>query len=434
MDYMTELAAIANKNGGIIETKTAAQRGISKAMLYKLCKAEKIHRIVKGQYVLPEDMQDELLSISRRSGKIIFSHETALFLHGISDRTPFEHTVTAPSGCIPSAAIKAECKVYYIKPKLFELGKTMLQTPAGNPVPCYDLERTICDVIRSRNKIGTETFLSALKQYAVSPKKDLNRLDEYGPSDAGIGRTAPIFGGATVSNAMSLKAKIRNIAKQKNIPAQVILQNYMFERLLVRLAASTYKDKFVLKGGMLVAAIVGLDNRATMDLDTTLKNLPLTPETIRSALEQVAAVPFDDGVTFEVGKISPIREDDIYGGYRVMLNAHFDTLITPLSIDVSTGDAITPHAVQYQFSEIFDDEKSYELWAYNIETVMAEKVETILRRGVFNTRPRDFYDAYILATTQKFDKAVFTEALNATATLSRHRPADCGCACHFAQH
>ena len=109
MDYMTELAAIANKNGGIIETKTAAQRGISKAMLYKLCKAEKIHRIVKGQYVLPEDMQDELLSISRRSGKIIFSHETALFLHGISDRTPFEHTVTAPSGCIPSAAIKAEC-------------------------------------------------------------------------------------------------------------------------------------------------------------------------------------------------------------------------------------------------------------------------------------------------------------------------------------
>ena len=99
-----------------------------------------------------------------------------------------------------------------------------------------------------------------------------------------------------------------------------------------------------------------------------------------------------------------------------MLNAHFDTLITPLSIDVSTGDAITPHAVQYQFSEIFDDEKSYELWAYNIETVMAEKVETILRRGVFNTRPRDFYDAYILATTQKFDKAVFVEALNATAT------------------
>lgn len=218
-----------------------------------------------------------------------------------------------------------------------------------------------------------------------------------------------------MSKAMSLKAKIRNTAKQKNIPAQVILQNYMFERLLVRLSASEYKEKFVLKGGMLVAAIVGLDNRATMDLDTTLKNLPLTSEAIRSALEQICATPFDDGVDFEIGTISPIREDDIYGGYRVMLNTRFDTLLTPLSIDVSAGDAITPHAVQYSFSEIFDDEKSYELWAYNIETVMAEKVETILRRGVFNTRPRDFYDAYILTTTQRLDRAVFADALKATA-------------------
>ena len=221
-----------------------------------------------------------------------------------------------------------------------------------------------------------------------------------------------------MSNAMSLKAKIRNIARQKNIPAQVVLQNYMFERLLVRLSASEYKDKFVLKGGMLVAAIVGLDNRATMDMDTTLKSLPLTPEAIRSALDNICNSPFNDGVSFEIGTISPIREDDIYGGYRVMLNARFDTIITPLSMDVSTGDAITPHAVQYNFFEIFDDEKTYELWAYNIETVMAEKVETILRRGVFNTRPRDFYDAYILTTTQKFDNAVFADALSATA---KHR-------------
>ena len=179
MDYMTELAAIAKMHGGIIETRKAAEHGISKAMLYKLCKEEKIYRIVKGQYILPDDMQDELLSISKRSRNIIFSHETALFLHGISDRTPFEHTVTAPSDCIPSAAIKSECKVYYIKPELFELGKTSLKTPAGNEVPAYDLERTICDVIRGRNKLGTETFLAALKLYAASPKKDLNKLHAY---------------------------------------------------------------------------------------------------------------------------------------------------------------------------------------------------------------------------------------------------------------
>ena len=218
-----------------------------------------------------------------------------------------------------------------------------------------------------------------------------------------------------MSKAMSLKAKIRNIARAKNIPAQVILQNYMFERLLVRLAVSEYKDRFVLKGGMLVAAIVGLDNRATMDLETTIKNLPLTPESIIASLKSICGISIDDGVDFEIVRISPIREDDIYGGYRVAINAKFDTLLTPLSIDISTGDAITPQAVQYRFSEIFDEESSYELWAYNIETVMAEKTETILRRGVFNTRPRDFYDVYILATTQRFDKKVFTEALTATA-------------------
>ena len=179
MDYISELAAIAKTHGGIIQTKIAAECGISKAMLYKLCKENKIHRIAKGQYILPDEMQDELLSISKRSENIIFSHETALYLNGISDRTPFEHTLTAPSGCIPSAAIKAECKVYYIKPELFLLGKTTLRTPSGNDVAAYDLERTICDVIRSRNKIGTETFLSALKLYAASPKKDLNKLNTY---------------------------------------------------------------------------------------------------------------------------------------------------------------------------------------------------------------------------------------------------------------
>ena len=179
MDFMSELAVIAKEHGGIIETKTAVQHGISKAMLYKLCKEDKIQRIVKGQYIFPDDMQDELLSISKRSAHIIFSHETALYLHGISDRTPFEHTITAPSGCIPSAAIKSECKVYYIKPELFDLGRTTLKTPAGNSVPAYDLERTICDVIRSRNKLGTETFLAALKLYAVNPKKDLNKLNSY---------------------------------------------------------------------------------------------------------------------------------------------------------------------------------------------------------------------------------------------------------------
>ena len=216
------------------------------------------------------------------------------------------------------------------------------------------------------------------------------------------------------AKAMSLKAKIRNIAKSKNIPAQVILQNYMFERFLNRLSVSAYKEKFVLKGGMLVAALVGLDNRATMDLDTTLKNLPLTPKSIENALNEIFEIDLKDDVIFKLKGVSPIREDDIYGGYRVALDAIYETIITPMTIDVSTGDVITPNAVKFNFTGIFDDELKFELWAYNIETVLAEKVETILRRNVFNTRPRDFYDTYILITTQEFDKKLFAEALEKT--------------------
>ena len=179
MQYMTEISTIATHHGGIIETKIAAEHGISRAMLSKLCKEEKIFRIAKGQYVLPDSLQDELLSISKRAPHILFSHETALFLNGISDRMPFVHAITAPTGCMPSTALREMCKVYYIKPELLNLGKTMCKTPAGNLVPVYDLERTICDVVRSRSRLGTETFLSALKMYASTPQKDLNRLDAY---------------------------------------------------------------------------------------------------------------------------------------------------------------------------------------------------------------------------------------------------------------
>ena len=217
------------------------------------------------------------------------------------------------------------------------------------------------------------------------------------------------------SKAMSLKGKIKNYAKTKSIAAQVVLQNYMFERFLARLSMSEYREKFVVKGGMLIAAIVGLDTRSTMDLDTTLRNLPLTKEKIMEAIESVCKISLDDDVIFEVKSISPIRKDDRYGGFCVRLDAMYDTIVTPLSIDVSTGDVITPDAVEYEFSGIFDEEVRIKLWGYNIESVMAEKVETILSRGIFNTRPRDFYDVYILGTTQNYDKKVFMEALEATA-------------------
>lgn len=216
---------------------------------------------------------------------------------------------------------------------------------------------------------------------------------------------------------MSLKAKIRNIAREKQVPAQLVLQHYLNERFLIRLSMTRYREKFVVKGGTLIASIVGLSNRSTMDLDTTLRNLPLTPETIESAIAEICAVNAGDDISFQFKYMEPIRDDDMYGGYRVIIQADYGKIAAPMSMDISTGDIMTPDAIKREFSSMFDDEK-FGLWSYNVETILAEKVETILRRNVFSTRPRDYYDLYVLYKTESFDRDVFCEALTATA---RHR-------------
>ncbi len=215
-------------------------------------------------------------------------------------------------------------------------------------------------------------------------------------------------------NDTSLKAKIRNMARQKKLPGQVVLQNYLFERFMFRLSKTEYKDKFVVKGGTLVSSILGLSNRATMDLDTTLKNLPLTKETITAAFNAICSVDAKDGIEFTFKGIEAIRDDDVYGGFAVSFVAHFGKIKAPLSMDVSTGDVMTPHAELRRFSMLFDEEAFF-LWSYNIETVLGEKIETILRRGTFSTRPRDFYDVYALVAAVPYDDELLKRALQATA-------------------
>lgn len=217
------------------------------------------------------------------------------------------------------------------------------------------------------------------------------------------------------SKSMSFKAKINNYAKVNHLPAQVVLQNVMFERFLDRLSKSEYRDKFVIKGGILVSALVGLDTRATMDLDTTLRKLTLTEEKVREAVEKICVVDLSDDISFRINSVAPIRRDDVYGGFRVKIEALYEDIVTPLSIDVSTGDVITPEAVEYEIGGIMDDTVRIKVWGYNIETALAEKVETILSRDVLNTRPRDYYDIYILTKEQEYDPAIFKDALRATA-------------------
>jgi len=218
-----------------------------------------------------------------------------------------------------------------------------------------------------------------------------------------------------MSKAMRLKAKIKNLAHKNHVPAQAVLQNFMLERLLERITLSKFKDMIVLKGGMLIASMVGINNRTTMDMDATLRGYPLSEESIRAALSDICAIQLDDEVTLVLDHIEPIREDDEYGGFRVAIIAKYESINTPLKIDVTAGDIITPDAIRYAFRSSFED-KMIEVWAYNIETILAEKIETILRRSVLNTRPRDFYDVYVIMKTQHhvFNKKIFLAALNAT--------------------
>lgn len=219
----------------------------------------------------------------------------------------------------------------------------------------------------------------------------------------------------TTANAMSLRAKINNYAKEHGILAQVVLQNYMFECLLDRISRSKYVDNFVIKGGILVSSLVGLDVRSTMDMDTTLVHLSLTEEKIKEAVNDIITVPADDGVVFNFVSVEPIRKDDVYGGFCLRLDAKYESIETPLSIDISTGDAITPEPMNYGYKRLFNSENVIPLRSYPLETVLAEKIETIITRGILNTRPRDFYDVYILTKTQGYNAETLRKAIFATA-------------------
>lgn len=227
-----------------------------------------------------------------------------------------------------------------------------------------------------------------------------------------------------MNKSMQLKAKIKNLALKNKIPAQAVLQNFMLERLLERVATSDYKDKIILKGGMLIASMIGIGSRTTMDMDATVRGYPLSDEAIQNAFVEICSIPLNDEVILTLNSITPIRDEDEYGGFRLMINANYETINTPLKVDITTGDIITPEAVRYTFHSSFE-EKKIEIWAYNIETILAEKIETILRRSVLNTRPRDFYDVYILMKIhqQMIDKDIFIAALNATAQKRASLPA-----------
>lgn len=212
-----------------------------------------------------------------------------------------------------------------------------------------------------------------------------------------------------------IKGRIKSVAKQNNADARTLMRIYMMERFLERLTQSEYRDNFIIKGGILVTAMIGVAHRSTMDIDTSMKNLNLSAENALRVVNQVKDIDLDDGVSFEVKDVSNIMDEMEYPGIRVTMNANVGRLITPLKIDISTGDVITPRAIEFNYDLLLED-RSIKLWSYNLETILAEKLQTVLARGILNTRMRDFYDIRMLVDTyeDKVNKAVLKDAFAAT--------------------
>jgi predicted nucleotidyltransferase component of viral defense system len=217
------------------------------------------------------------------------------------------------------------------------------------------------------------------------------------------------------SAAQSLRARIKNFANKNNVDGQLVIQNYMLERFLVRLAASEYKDEFIVKGGLLIAQFIGIKNRYTRDIDFSTTGFQFSEEELQRRIKEICGIDASDGATFEFVSMNPIRDEDEYGGYRVKLRVIYGSMITPIYLDISTGDAITPAALTSEYKPLLG-ENPIKLKTYNIETILAEKLHTILERGLANTRMRDFYDVYAFAKLRADDInfAVLTEALGRT--------------------
>ena len=218
-------------------------------------------------------------------------------------------------------------------------------------------------------------------------------------------------------NTMSFKAIINNMAKENNVAAQSVLQTYMLERLLERISISKYKDNFILKGGMLISAMLGIDSRTTMDMDTTIKGFPLTKDNITNIMDEICNIEIDDNVTLKINKVELIREDDDYGGYRITFETKYNNeMPVIMKIDITTGDKITYKEIEYSFILMLEDRK-IQIWSYNVETIIAEKFEAIVKRGVLSTRIRDYYDVYMLINTQNkiIDKKTLKDAIILTA-------------------
>ncbi|MDO4394386.1 MAG: nucleotidyl transferase AbiEii/AbiGii toxin family protein [Mycoplasmatota bacterium] len=212
-----------------------------------------------------------------------------------------------------------------------------------------------------------------------------------------------------------IKRLAKEIENKYDLNYYEILQRYMFERVLERISISKYQDNFILKGGLLLSAMFGIDNRMTKDMDATITGIDVSKDKMLKVLNEILSINLKDGVKFDVVDITDIREEDEYGGNKYHIVGKLQSLKVNLEIDISTGDKVTPRELKYKYPLIFED-RTIMISGYNIETILAEKIETVLRRGVFNSRMKDFYDIYYFLTKlrKEIDLNILKEAIDNT--------------------
>ena len=386
MDY--EKRIIDLFENGYLNTSTVVKNHIPKVYLTKLVRNNIIKRIGRGLYSLNDNIEDEYLILQSKSRYAVFSNLTSLYFHKYSDRIPNVYDITVPYGYQGSLLQMDNVRLYYVKKEYIDLGVTFVTDEFGNKIKLYDLERTICDIIKNKNKLDAELVNKAARNYFYSNDK----------------------------NKDSLKALANNLSKKINIPTQYIIQNFMFESLLKRISKSKYKEKFIIKGGLLLSSFYGVDMRSTMDMDATIKGLPLDEKTILKVIEEIIHIDINDGIDMEIVSIKDIRTEEKYSGYKVNILAGFDGLKNNLLIDITAGDIITYKEIEYSYKTIFDAEK-IDIMSYNFETIIAEKYESIISRNIDNTRMKDYYDLFMFTTMKwkNVDKKILIQAIYNTS-------------------
>ena len=213
-----------------------------------------------------------------------------------------------------------------------------------------------------------------------------------------------------------IKGAIRNISKKTGVNPNSLLQMCLFEGILEKLSKSKYSENFILKGGLLISSLIGVDMRSTMDMDTTLRGIPLNEVSITKILNEILAIEIDADIEYKLIKLSPIRQEDVYEDFCASISCIFGKINATLNIDITTGDVITPREMNYSYSRILE-EGTIPIMAYTIETILAEKFETISSRNITTTRARDFYDLYMIYSIykDKIDKGILRKAIERTS-------------------